>query len=211
MKTIAIIGGGAAGLMAAYAASRTNENHVILYERQARVGRKLLATGNGRCNLTNLNADVSHYHGANPAFVRPALEALSVGDTLALFRDLGLLTTEGEGGRMYPLSDSANSVLDVLRFAIDRENTEETRSILEKLFAEYKDTEISIDEKVAKIMVMGDEMQGKPGVAASVFRCLWNSEIHIINISASEIGISMLVNVDDAEAAMECLNRDFRV
>ena len=124
MKTIAIIGGGAAGLMAAYAASRTNENHVILYERQARVGRKLLATGNGRCNLTNLNADVSHYHGANPAFVRPALEVLSVGDTLALFRDLGLLTTEGEGGRMYPLSDSANSVLDVLRFAIERENVE---------------------------------------------------------------------------------------
>ena len=74
-----------------------------------------------------------------------------------------------------------------------------------------KDTEIRIDEKVAKIMVMGDEMQGKPGVAASVFRCLWNSEIHIINISASEIGISMLVNADEAEAAMECLNRDFRV
>ena len=124
MKTIAIIGGGAAGLMAAYAASRTHENHVILYERQARVGRKLLATGNGRCNLTNLNADVSHYHGADPAFVRPALQALSVSDTLALFRELGLLTTEGEGGRMYPLSDSANSVLDVLRFAIDRDNVE---------------------------------------------------------------------------------------
>ena len=97
MKTIAIIGGGAAGLMAAYAASRTVENSVILYERQARVGRKLLATGNGRCNLTNLNAGVSHYHGADPAFVRPALEALSVADTLALFHDLGLLTVEGEG------------------------------------------------------------------------------------------------------------------
>lgn len=122
MKTIAIIGGGAAGLMAAYAASRTNENTVILYERQARVGRKLLATGNGRCNLTNLNADVTHYHGQNPGFVRSALDALSVSDTLALFADLGLLTVEGEGGRMYPLSDSANSVLDVLRFAIDREN-----------------------------------------------------------------------------------------
>jgi len=124
MKTIAIIGGGAAGLMAAYAASRSEDHRVILYERQARVGRKLLATGNGRCNLTNLNADVSHYHGQNPAFVRPALEALSVGDTLALFEELGLLTVEGEGGRMYPLTDSANSVLDVLRFAIDKENVE---------------------------------------------------------------------------------------
>ena len=53
-----------------------------------------------------------------------ALKALSVEATLALFRELGLLTTEGEGGRMYPLSDAANSVLDVLRFAIDRENVE---------------------------------------------------------------------------------------
>ena len=124
MKTIAIIGGGAAGLMAAYAASRSGENRVILYERQARVGRKLLATGNGRCNLTNLNADVTHYHGQNPNFVRPALEALNVSDTLALFHSLGLLTAEGEGGRMYPLSDSANSVLDVLRFAIDAAGVE---------------------------------------------------------------------------------------
>ena len=112
MKTVAIIGGGAAGLMAAYAASRSGEDRVILYERQARVGRKLLATGNGRCNLTNLNATVSNYHGQNPAFVRPALEALNVRDTLELFGSLGLLTVEGDGGRMYPLSDSANSVLD---------------------------------------------------------------------------------------------------
>ena len=124
MKTVAVIGGGAAGLMAAYAASRSGEDRVILYERQARVGRKLLATGNGRCNLTNLNATVSNYHGQNPAFVRPALEALNVHDTLELFGSLGLLTVEGEGGRMYPLSDSANSVLDVLRFAIDAAGVE---------------------------------------------------------------------------------------
>ena len=124
MKTVAIIGGGAAGLMAAYAASRSGEDRVILYERQARVGRKLLATGNGRCNLTNLNATVSNYHGQNPNFVRPALEALNVHDTLELFHSMGLLTAEGEGGRMYPLSDSANSVLDVLRFAIDAAGVE---------------------------------------------------------------------------------------
>ena len=68
-----------------------------------------------------------------------------------------------------------------------------------------------INDDYTSIMVMGDEMQGKPGVAASVFRCLWNSGIHIINISASEIGISMLVNDSEAEAAMECLNRDFSV
>lgn len=122
--TIVIIGGGAAGLMAAYSAGQDPTHHVVLLERQARVGRKLLATGNGRCNLSNRNAGPAHYHGADPDFVRPALERLNVADTLALFRDLGLLTVDAEEGRLYPLSDSANSVLDVLRYAIDRPNVE---------------------------------------------------------------------------------------
>lgn len=121
---IAIIGGGAAGLMAAVTAAQSGAR-VTLFERQARVGRKLLATGNGRCNLTNLNAGPSHYHGEDPDFVRPALAALDVSGTLALFRDMGLLTAPAdEAGRVYPLSDSANSVLDVLRFALVRENVE---------------------------------------------------------------------------------------
>ena len=122
MKTIAVIGGGAAGLMAAYTAAQNPEHQVVLLERQARVGRKLMATGNGRCNLSNRNAAVEHYHGENPNFVRHALERFSVSDTLALFRQLGLLTVEAEEGRFYPLSDSANSVLDVLRFALERDN-----------------------------------------------------------------------------------------
>ena len=124
MKTVAIIGGGAAGLMAAYTAAQNTGNRVLLYERQARVGRKLLATGNGRCNLSNLNAGVGHYHGADPAFVRPALEQLPVNDTLELFQSLGLLTVVADEGRIYPLSDSANSVLDVLRFALDSSGVE---------------------------------------------------------------------------------------
>ncbi len=120
MTHIAIIGGGASGLMAACTAAQSG-TRVTLFERQARVGRKLLATGNGRCNLTNQNAGPSHYHGADPDFVRPALAALRVAETLALFRSLGLLTAPAdESGRVYPLSDSANSVLDVLRFELDR-------------------------------------------------------------------------------------------
>lgn len=122
--TIAIIGGGAAGLMAAVTAADAGAR-VLLFERQARVGRKLLATGNGRCNFTNLNAGPAHYHGEDPDFVRPALKALDVSATLDVFRGLGLLTAPAdETGRVYPLSDSANSVLDVLRFALDRDNVE---------------------------------------------------------------------------------------
>lgn len=124
MKTIAIIGGGAAGLMAAVTAADAGAR-VLLFERQARVGRKLLATGNGRCNFTNLNAGPAHYHGADPDFVRPALNALPAADTVALFQTLGLLAAPADpAGRMYPLSDSANSVLDVLRFALDRDNVD---------------------------------------------------------------------------------------
>ena len=74
MKVL-IIGGGASGLMAALSAAEDGSNRVMLLERQGRVGRKLLATGNGRCNLTNLGADASHYHGAAPEFVKPAFTA----------------------------------------------------------------------------------------------------------------------------------------
>ena len=116
MKVL-IIGGGASGMMAALSAAEDAANHVTLLERQARVGRKLLATGNGRCNLSNLAADGSQYYGA-ASFVRPALERFSVQKTLDFFHSLGLITTVQPGGRVYPLSDQANSVVDVLRFAL---------------------------------------------------------------------------------------------
>ncbi|MCD7845920.1 MAG: NAD(P)/FAD-dependent oxidoreductase, partial [Oscillospiraceae bacterium] len=69
MATIAVIGGGASGM----AAAESLENRVLLLERQSRVGRKLAATGNGRCNLSNDQAGPPHYHGGNPDFVLPAL------------------------------------------------------------------------------------------------------------------------------------------
>ena len=118
---IGIIGAGASGMAAALAAAQSG-NEVVLFERQARVGRKLLATGNGRCNLTNLKASPEGYHGEEPQFVHKALTAFSVTDTLAWFRSLGLYTVAEESGRVYPYSDQANSVVDVLRFGLQREN-----------------------------------------------------------------------------------------
>ncbi len=119
---IGIIGGGASGMAAALAASRSQENQVILFERQARLGRKLLATGNGRCNLSNLHAGVSHYHGEDPGFAASALIRMDVDATLAWFAELGLYTVTEESGKVYPYSDQANSVVDVLRFALERPN-----------------------------------------------------------------------------------------
>ena len=82
--TVLIIGGGASGMAAALTAARAG-HQVVLAERQARVGRKLLATGNGRCNLTNENARPDRYHGEDPDFCRFALEEpeLSAAGTLA--------------------------------------------------------------------------------------------------------------------------------
>ena len=115
---IAIIGGGASGMMAAIAAAEQGAR-VTVFERQARLGRKLAATGNGRCNLSNTHTDLSHYHGEESGFCRSVLEQENTVRSLKRFRDMGLLTVENEDGRIYPMSDNAGSVVDVLRFTLE--------------------------------------------------------------------------------------------
>lgn len=119
---LGIIGGGASGMAAALAAAENEKTQVVLFERQARLGRKLQATGNGRCNLSNLNAMAGGYHGDEADFAAAALNAFSAEQTLRWFRGLGLFTVAEESGRVYPYSDQANSVVDVLRFALEKEN-----------------------------------------------------------------------------------------
>ena len=116
---IGIIGAGASGMAAALTAAERGAQ-VLLFERQARVGRKLAATGNGRCNLTNLKAGADSYHGEDAAFAATALESFDVRNTLDWFAQMGLYTVAEDSGRVYPYSDQANSVVDVLRFALNR-------------------------------------------------------------------------------------------
>lgn len=115
MLDLIIIGGGAAGLAAACAAARPGRR-VVLLEKQSRVGRKLLATGNGRCNLTRLGARPSDYFGARSA-AAAALRLCPPEDVLAFFDELGLPAAPDEEGRVYPLSNQAASVLDALRLS----------------------------------------------------------------------------------------------
>ncbi len=116
MSVTAIVGGGASGLTAACFAASDN-NKVILFESNPRVGKKLLVTGNGRCNLSNTDMGSAHYHGTDPSFPSHVLKEYGRERTLEFFRSLGLMTAEGERGRLYPFSDHANSVVDILRLA----------------------------------------------------------------------------------------------
>ena len=118
---IGIIGAGASGMAAAITAAENPKVQVRLYERQARVGKKLMATGNGRCNLSNCDMDPRFYHGEDPDFVKDALQQMDVLDVRAWFYDLGLHVI-AEDYRIYPFSDQANSVVDVLRLALVKEN-----------------------------------------------------------------------------------------
>ncbi|NLC42699.1 MAG: NAD(P)/FAD-dependent oxidoreductase [Clostridiales bacterium] len=116
---VIIIGGGAAGMVAAISAKRQGARVMIL-ERNSRVGKKILATGNGRCNFTNIHADAECYSGKNSKFVYTPLASFSVEDTLGFFEKLGIQHKVEDGGKVYPKSDQASSILDVLLYELER-------------------------------------------------------------------------------------------
>lgn len=119
--TVTIVGGGASGMMAAISAARAGAD-VTLLERMPRVGKKLLATGNGRCNLTNVECPVSRYHGGHRDFVARVLGQFTVDQTLAFFESLGIACKTEEEGKVYPRSDQASAVLDVLRYELEQQH-----------------------------------------------------------------------------------------
>lgn len=109
---VVVIGGGASGLVAAIAAARLGADVEVL-EKSDRVGRKVLTTGNGRCNLSNLTLAATAYN--QPEFVAQALAAMPPTSVATFFGGLGLLTYADGEGRIYPVTNTASSVLDVLR------------------------------------------------------------------------------------------------
>ncbi|MCL2889053.1 MAG: aminoacetone oxidase family FAD-binding enzyme [Eggerthellaceae bacterium] len=121
MKRIAIIGGGAAGLAAAISAQQASREagnasvQTTVFEKSDRVGKSILASGNGRCNFSNSAISAAAYN--NPAFVEQSLAALPPNEVLGFFASIGLVWHEEDEGRLYPQSEKASSVLDVLRFA----------------------------------------------------------------------------------------------
>ncbi|MEN6461176.1 MAG: NAD(P)/FAD-dependent oxidoreductase [Syntrophomonas sp.] len=117
-KHVIVVGGGAAGMMAAISAKRLGVDVTIL-ERNPRVGKKILATGNGRCNFTNINADITCYHGKNPKFAYSTLSNFTIADTIKFFERLGIQPRVEDFGKVFPMSDQASSILDVLLYELN--------------------------------------------------------------------------------------------
>lgn len=118
---ISIIGGGPSGMFLSILIKRNVPNWTVrIFERNERVGKKLLATGNGRCNYTNVNMDMSNFHSSNSSFPVKILEKFDNEDTIEYLKTLGIYPISEKDGRVFPLSLQGSSVLDLLRIEMER-------------------------------------------------------------------------------------------
>lgn len=120
---IAIIGGGASGIAAALSAAEENPSaHITILERLDRIGKKILATGNGHCNMTNENMSADHYYSENTATAKKLLSEMPVEKVISFFENMGLYTMTDDAGRIYPYCRQASMVLDILLLELKRKN-----------------------------------------------------------------------------------------
>ncbi|MGB2601102.1 MAG: NAD(P)/FAD-dependent oxidoreductase [Candidatus Omnitrophota bacterium] len=146
---IIIIGGGPAGLMAAISAA-SNQNKVTLLEKNKHLGRKLLLTGGGRCNLTNIceSEDLIHHFSKTKSFLRDAFKVFDNNDLISFFAERGLGTKVEENGRVFPVTDKASSVLDLLE--------EELKKLKIKVLINTSVKEVLVSQSVVKSVFCED-------------------------------------------------------
>lgn len=153
-----IIGGGASGLVCAIRAKQKNSGlKIAVIEKNDRIGKKLLSTGNGRCNLTNSGISAKKYTGSFKQQSKAVFAKYPAEAVLNFFEELGLLTKADSEGRYYPLCRQASAVLDVLRFALERLGVE--------LFCGETITSIKSSDKY-KITTQNGELTAKKLVIA---------------------------------------------
>ena len=116
-RHVIIVGGGASGLMAAISAAREGAQ-VTIVEQRERLGKKILSTGNGRCNLTNKYMDVSCFRGDDTTIVSKILDNFGYQETISFFEVLGVILKDRQG-YVYPISDQAGTILEVLCMEIE--------------------------------------------------------------------------------------------
>lgn len=217
---MAVLGGGASGLVAAITAKRKNpELSVYIFEALDRVGKKLITTGNGRCNITNLDLDLSRFHGEDPTFCEYALSKFGYGQIKEFFHGIGV-DFVSEGNKVYPASLQAASVVDALRFECDRIGVQTVLNckIEEITFGKefrLKAQDTSITAK-ALILCTGLLSGGdKVGSFGNVFRVLKNDGFKTVRVSPSLVQlktetdyVKQLKGIKvDTKATLLCCNK----
>lgn len=180
---IIIIGAGASGIVTAINAKNEN-NRVILLEKNDRIGKKLLATGNGRCNYTNMNLSEKNY--SSPDFVKRTLEDFSNEDLINYFRILGLESTL-DGNRVYPISLKANSVLNILIYWLEKKGIEvKTKSQVKEIKKTKKGYEVITNEEILRadivVAAFGGKAMPASGSDGVSFEILKKMGIRVTNI-----------------------------
>ncbi len=122
-KPVVIVGGGASGLMAAILIARDGKE-VILLEQNNKVGKKILVSGNGKCNIGNLSIAPHRYHSQNPDFVREILRGYGAEEIISLFGSIGLPLIEGKEGKLFPMGLQASSVVELLVYEAESAGAE---------------------------------------------------------------------------------------
>ncbi len=170
---IAIIGGGASGTAAAIYAKRTNPNaHVTIFERNDRILKKILATGNGRCNLSNASISDENYYTSSPECVHEILTAFPQKEERQFLESLGLILCE-ENGRIYPYSKRANDVVDALRLELERLGVEIKTNARIKEIKPVKDGYNVMGKVFNKVIISSGGSAGPSfGTDGSVYRML---------------------------------------
>lgn len=187
---IAIVGGGASGLVAAIIAKRLNPSlSVYIFEALDRVGKKLITTGNGRCNITNQKLDLERFNGEDVSFCKFAFEGFGYNEIRDFFYSIGV-DFVNEDNKVYPASLQAASVVDSLRFECERigVNTVLNFKVEDISFGkEYilKSADSTVSAK-ALILASGLFSGGdKVGSFGNVFRILKNNGFKTVKVSPS--------------------------
>lgn len=194
MKEVVVIGGGAAGLFCALNIKRLVEDsaNVVILERLEKVGKKILATGNGRCNYTNKNLQIKKYN--NPSFVKSIFEQFDYNKTISEFNRLGIIERIDSEGRVYPSCEMASAVLDALRLECKR------LGVVEKCNFEVKKITKNIDEFVIEntrgvkinadfvVVATGGKADPVLGSNGSGYALLKHLKVHITDLYPGLVG-----------------------
>jgi predicted Rossmann fold flavoprotein len=204
MKKICVIGGGAAGMFAAYSAALSGHN-VTLFEKNEKLGKKLFITGKGRCNITN-NADISDFFDAvvcNSSFLYSAFYTLSNTQTIEMLNSFGLKTKVERGGRVFPVSDKSSDVINALKKAIQsvgvsvRLNAKVERILIKNNCIngiEVKEEQILFD---SVIIATGGLSYPSTGSTGDGFSFAKSAGHHITNLQASLVGLDTKEDISE--------------